>query len=59
MDNCKVCGTELVDFEGIDSEYDATEHWQKVSAYCPCCKKRYSWYEIFVFDRIEGYEEEY
>ena len=58
MDNCKVCGTELVNFEGINSEYTEEEHWEKVSAYCPCCKKRYSWWEVFVFDHIEDYEED-
>ena len=58
MDNCKICGTEMVNFEGIDSQYDEQEQWERITAYCPHCKKRYAWWEVFVFDRIEDYEED-
>ena len=58
MDNCKVCGSPMYDFECYDSEYNDTEHYEFVHARCPRCNKWYKWVEVFTFERIEGFEED-
>lgn len=58
MDNCKVCGSPMYDFECYDSEYYLGEHREYISAYCPHCNKIYKWIEIFKFDRVEEFKED-
>jgi hypothetical protein len=58
MDNCKVCGTLMEDFEGYDSEYYPSEHYEWVKAYCPHCRKWYRWVEVYKLTSIEDFEED-
>lgn len=58
MDDCMICGTEMENFEGVDSEYFLGNHCEKIVAYCPHCKKWYSWWEIFTFSHVEEFKVE-
>lgn len=58
MDNCKICGTEMQDFTGYDSEYTGDRHYECVRAFCPHCKKWYRWIEVYTLSQIEDFEED-
>lgn len=58
MDNCRVCGTMMEDFETYESEYFGDTHYEYLRAYCPKCRKHYRWVEIFRFSGIEDFEED-
>lgn len=58
MDNCKVCGTMMENFEGYDSDICGSEYLEFIRAYCPHCHKWYKWIEVFRFSEAVDFEED-
>ena len=61
MDTSPICPHCLADIEYddmIDNNYDGSHHDSKWVGHCPICGKKFVWHEIYLFDRIEDFEEE-
>ena len=55
---CPYCITELEYDELVENSYDGSRHESKWRGHCPICDKTFTWYEIYLFDRIEEFEED-
>lgn len=55
---CPYCCTDIECDAMIDSNYEGSYHDSKWEGHCPICGKRFVWHEIYLFDRVEEFEEE-
>lgn len=47
IEKCPNCGTELVNYECINTEWASDTYYDTVTANCPYCGKAYVWTDIY------------
>lgn len=56
-----ICPHCLIDIEYddlIDNSYGGSRQDSKWTGHCPFCGRKFVWNEVYLFDRIEEFEEE-
>lgn len=55
---CPHCIVEIEYEDMLDNYEDGSRYDSKWRGKCPVCDKTFIWHEIYLFDRIENFEEE-
>ena len=55
---CPYCIVEIEYEELLDNYEDGSRYNSEWRGKCPVCDKTFIWHEIYLFDRIENFEEE-
>ena len=54
---CPHCGVELYYDDEYNSSYDGSRYESYWRGHCPACGTEFKWKEIYLFDRVENFEE--